>query len=126
MKNFILLLVATIFVWGQANAVTITTSSEVEELPVISVGNSYDISPVSVAKDNMQNIRSLNYMLENYTDRQLRTFAKSINHTEIVNAKKLHEKDSEVVIPEELSEETLGSREKLGEYLREHYSISAE
>lgn len=62
--------------------------------------------------------KNINYMLEHYTDGELRNYAKMLNKQEIENAKK-----NNLPVPEELSEDVLKSRKKIGEYLRSYFQI---
>lgn len=62
--------------------------------------------------------KNINYMLEHYTDGELRSYAKTLNEQAIKMAKEKGEPE-----PEKLSEETLKSRKKIGEYLRTYFNI---
>ncbi|MDY6004583.1 MAG: hypothetical protein SPJ02_03430 [Parabacteroides sp.] len=62
--------------------------------------------------------KNIKYMLEHSTDGELRNYAKKLNAQEIAEAKAKGEP-----VPEKLSEETLKSRKKIGEYLRSYIKI---
>ena len=62
--------------------------------------------------------KEINYILGHYTDGELRNYARALNMQEIETARANGEK-----IPEKLSEETLKSREKIGEYLRSYFKL---
>ena len=63
--------------------------------------------------------KNIRYILEHYTDGELRNYARALNMQEIESARA-----SGSAMPEKLTEETLSSREKIGEYLRKHSEIS--
>ena len=62
--------------------------------------------------------KEINYMLAHYTDGELRNYAKTLNEQAISSAKASGEP-----LPEKLSEDTLKSRKKIGEYLRTYFNI---
>lgn len=62
--------------------------------------------------------KNIDFMLEHYTDAELRNYAKALNQQQIDAAKA-----TGAPIPEKLSEETLKSRKKIGEYLRAYFNI---
>ena len=62
--------------------------------------------------------KNIKYMLEHSTDGELRNYAKKLNAQKIAEAKAKGEP-----VPEKLSEETLKSRKKIGEYLRSYIKI---
>lgn len=62
--------------------------------------------------------KNIEYMLEHYTDGELRNYAKALNQQQIDAAKA-----AKMQIPEKLSEETLKSRKKIGQYLRSYFNI---
>lgn len=62
--------------------------------------------------------KNIDYMLEHYTDGELRNYAKSLN-LQAIDAANRHGEQP----PAKLSEETLNSRQKIGEYLRSYFGI---
>ena len=63
-------------------------------------------------------VKNIDYMLEHYTDGELRNYAKALNRQEIESAKNEGRE-----VPEELSEDVLKSRKKIGEYLRSYFNV---
>lgn len=63
-------------------------------------------------------VKNIDYMLEHYTDGELRNYAKSLNQQEIEDAKKNNQP-----VPEKLDEDVLKSRKKIGEYLRSYINV---
>lgn len=62
--------------------------------------------------------KNIKYMMEHYTDGELRNYAKILNKQQIDEAKAKGEP-----LPELLSEETLESRKKIEEFLRSYFGI---
>lgn len=62
--------------------------------------------------------KDIDYILEHYTDGELRNYAKTLNTKAIETAKANGDP-----LPEKLSEDTLRNRKKIGEYLRSYFEI---
>lgn len=85
--------------------------------PKISVGNANVASPTDISAILHTSEKDLQYMLDHYSDAELRNFAISLNKAQIVAAKQ-----NNLPIPQKLSKETLNSREKIANYLRSLYN----
>lgn len=81
-----------------------------------SVGNLNVISPTDAAAVQYPAEKSLQYMLDNYSDKELRELVISYNKAERETARR-----NKTVIPEKVGKETLQSRENMAEYLRSFY-----
>lgn len=63
--------------------------------------------------------KNIEFMMEHYTDGELRNYVKALNQAQIDSAKANGEP-----LPEKLSEDTLKSRKKIEEFLRAYFNIS--
>ncbi len=90
--------------------------SAVKPVPKEPVGNLNVISPTDVATVQYFAEKSLQYILDNYSDRELRELVISYNKAEREAARR-----NKTVMPEKVDKETLQSRENMAEYLRSFY-----
>lgn len=99
-----------------AQAGTITRGVEEQkklQVPLLNV-----ISPTDVAKTQTGANRSVQLILDTYSDEELRNYAVRVN-----NADRKAARLSGQLIPAKLNENTLNNREKIGEYLRSRYKF---
>lgn len=87
-----------------------------EAAPKISIGNANVASPTDISAILSSSEKDLQYMLDHYSDTELRNFAISLNNAQIIAAKQ-----NNLPIPQKLSKETLNNREKIANYLRSLY-----
>ena len=114
MKVLYLLIFAAFVQNAYAGEISRYVKKNTEAEPI--VGNSNIISPDKVSTAQYPLDQSLRDMLDSYSDAELRNLAKAYNQAEITAAKRNNKP-----VPPELDAETLGSREKIGEYLRSIY-----
>lgn len=114
MKVLYLLIFAAFVQNASAGEITryVKKNTETETI----VGNSNIISPDKVSVAQYPLDKSLHDVLESYSDAELRNLAIAYNQAEITEARRNHKP-----VPPKLDSETLGSREKIGEYLRSIY-----
>ncbi len=82
----------------------------------MSVGNANVASPTDISAILHTSEKDLQYMLDHYSDAELRNFAISLNRAQIIAAQQ-----NNLSIPQKLSNETLNNREKIADYLRSLY-----
>ncbi len=99
-----------------AAAGTITRQRAYKETPKADIGNQNIISPDEMADMMHPADKSLQYMLDNYSDRDLRAYAISVNKSERALARSLNQP-----LPDKLDKETLSDRKQIIEYLRSFY-----
>jgi len=107
------------------NPVTTETESEditdqkiVPPVDLDNVMNAYVPSPNQVAGVQLSANKRIQYMVDNYTTPKLAQFAVRLNQSEIQAAKLSGQKP-----PATLSRAVLEDREKIADYLREHYKF---
>lgn len=108
---FFLLIIAQ-----NADAGTITRKRVYKETSKADIGNQNIISPDEIAYMMHPADKSLQYMLDNYSDRDLRAYAISVNKSERALARSLNQP-----LPDKLDKETLSDRKQIVEYLRSFY-----
>ena len=80
------------------------------------IGNINDIPPAKVAKIQRYTNKSIEDMVKNMPDKDLKEYVKALNKAEIQAAKRAGRK-----IPPVLDEKTLNDKDKIKEYLRSSY-----
>ena len=81
-----------------------------------SVLNAYVAPPSQVAKAQLSANKEIQYMIDNYSLEKMAQMAKQLN-----NAMRRQAMLTGEPLPPKLTEETLSSKEKIGEYLRSQY-----
>ena len=111
MKNLLFLLsIMLLALPVQAGTITREVQKQPEKT---SIGNTKAIPPEDVIAAQSAYQRQIQYMLDNYSDAELRNYTKAINNAEI-QAAKLRGNP----VPATLGYDTLHNREKMGKYLR--------
>ena len=112
-KNLFLLFFCLLAANASAGDISGSARQNAEE---DSVGNLNVMSLTSVAAAQYPAEKSLQYMLDNYSDKELRELVIWYNKAEIEAARR-----NKTVMPEKVDKETLQSRENMAEYLRSFY-----
>ena len=110
MKNLFYVLVVLMFA-EFANAQLIREAEPVD------YHNTRTASQIEVGKYRPDE-KELNFVLEHYTDGELRNYARVLNMQQIEEAKAAGKP-----VPEKISEEILQDRAKLAEYIRSCYNL---
>ena len=113
-KYFILLL--TIFLPVISLAVTITRKLPAKNTESPRVGNINSVSTEKISKSLIPLFQSLDYIENNYSDKELKQLVVSLNKSEISAAKQ-----NNTAAPEPLSSDILNNRQKMLEYLHSYY-----
>lgn len=114
--KYCLFFLLSLFIAQNAAAGTITRKRVYKETSKADIGNQNIISPDEIAYMMHPADKSLEYMLDNYSDRDLRAYAISVNKSERALARSLNQP-----LPDKLDKETLSDRKQIVEYLRSFY-----
>lgn len=114
--KYLLPLLALSFILCQNAAAGEITRGVKAEPAKISTGNANFISPTDILEATRPMERDVQYILNTYSDAQLRQYVVALNKSQILTAKQ-----AKTAVPEKISNSVLQDREKMAEYLRSFY-----